>query len=210
MKNDKQGFITLILLVLVVFSVGVVLGNTWKGAQSNEISKLLQGSELEAESFLVEQELFESFETNCELTEKRLIALTEDLSKLGKTLSAEDAKEKLGDADYNFLKRKYHLAQIRTYILLKKLQTDCGKSMDVILYYFAKNDAESSKQGMILDELVRDHDLHVFAIEMNYSKELKFLEDYYKITKAPSLVINYEKVLFGPTEKEAISPYLHG
>src|SRR3989338_135023 len=103
MKNDKQGFITLILLVLVVFSVGVVLGNTWKGAQSNEISKLLQGSELEAESFLVEQELFESFETNCELTEKRLIALTEDLSKLGKTLSAEDAKEKLGDADYNFL-----------------------------------------------------------------------------------------------------------
>ncbi len=205
----KQVLLTTILLVIVVFSIGIILGNAWKSSSSDEVTKVLQQSELDAESFLVEQELFESFETNCPLADQRLSSLSEELWKLGKVLGAQDAQEKLGDENYNFLKRKYHLMQIRTYILDKKLQTDCGSKTNVILFYFGQ-DKLSEEQGKILDELVAEYKLHVFAIEYDYSKELQFLQDYYEIKETPSLVVNFGNTLPGMATKEQLIPLLHG
>jgi len=168
----KQAFIITTLLVSVVFIIGVIIGNTWKTADADEVSKIIRQSELDAESFLVEQELFESFEANCELADKRLGSLNQELWKLGKVLGTGDAKQKLGDEDYGFLKRKYHLMQIRTYILDKKLQQDCESQTNVIIFYFNQDDQLSQRQGEILDDLVENYNLHVFAIEYQYSKEL--------------------------------------
>jgi len=206
----KQVLVITILLLAVVFSIGVLLGNQWKGSSSTEASKVLRQSELDAESFLVEQELFESFETNCPLAAKRLGSLGDELWQLGKVLGAGDAKQKLGEENYAFLKRKYHLMQIRTYILDKKLQQDCGSTINVILYYFRQQDPASEQQGKILDELVEKHNLHVFTIEYKYSKELEFLEDYYDIHQTPTLVVNYENTLPGLVSKEQLLPLLHG
>ena len=206
----KQTLFTTILLVCIVFILGILLGNAWSTSESSGASKVLRQSELDTESFLVEQELFESFETNCALAEKRLSTLSDELWKLGKVLGAEDAKEKLGEENYSFLKRKYHLTQIRTYILDKKLQEDCGSKTNVILYYFKRKDGQSEQQGKILDELVEQYNLHVFAIEYRYSKELEFLEDYYSINDAPTLVINFEHTRTGLVTKEQLMPLLHG
>ncbi len=206
----KQVLVITILLIGVVFAVGIILGNAWNSSETNGAAKILRQSELDAESFLIEQELFESFETNCALAEKRLSTLGEELWKLGKVLGTPDAKEKLAEEDYSFLKRKYHLLQIRTYILNKKLQTDCGSTTNVILFYFTHNDPLSEQQGKILDELVATHALHVFAIEYDYSKELKFLEDYYEISSPPALVVNFQHVLPGMTTTEQLTTLLHG
>ncbi len=206
----KQALFTTILLVCVVFILGILLGNAWSTSESSDVSKVLRQSELDAESFLVEQELFESFETNCALAEKRLSTLSDELWKLGKVLGAEDAKEKLGEENYSFLKRKYHLMQIRTYILDKKLQEGCGSRTNVILFYFKKDDPLSEQQGKILDNLAETYHLHVFAIEHRYSRELEFLEDYYEITDAPALVVNFDHTLRGLVTKEQLMPLLHG
>src|SRR5574342_576748 len=200
----KQVLVTTILLLAIVFAIGVLLGNQWKSSRSDEITRVLQQSELDAESFLVEQELFENFETNCPLAEKRLGSLGQELWQLGKVLGAADAKEKLGEENYAFLKRKYHLMQIRTYILDKKLQEDCDSTINVILFYFKKDDPDSEQQGKILDELVKTYDLHVFAVEYRYSRELVFLEDYYDIQGAPTLVVNFDNTLPGLVSKEQL------
>lgn len=205
----KQALLITTLLVCIVFVIGVILGNSWNTGQT-EISKTLKQSELDTESFLVEQELFESFETNCALTEKRLSSLSDELWKLGKILGAQNAKQELGEENYNFLKRKYHLMQIRTYVLDKKLQQDCGVKTNIILFYFKQDDTLSEQQGKILDELVKQYPLHVFAIEYQYSKELEFLEDYYEIKNTPTLVVNFEKILPGLNTKEQLIPLLHG
>jgi hypothetical protein len=206
----KQVLFTTILLLAIVFVIGVLLGNQWKSSRSDEITRVLQQSELDAESFTVEQELFENFETNCPLAEKRLGSLGQELWQLGKVLGAPDAKEKLGEENYAFLKRKYHLMQIRTYILDKKLQEDCGSTRNVILFYFKKADSGSEQQGKILDELVKTHDLHVFAVEYRYSRELAFLEDYYAVQGAPTLVVNFEHTIPGLVREEQLIPLLHG
>lgn len=206
----KQTRITLILLVTLVFILGVFFGNTYASFRENQISKVLQQSELDAESFLTEQELFDNFETNCPLAEKRLSTLSQELWKLGKTLDTPDARDKLGEETYNVLKIKYHLMQIRTYILDKKLKEDCQSQINVILYYFKQNDPQSTTQGKILDNIANKYNVHIFAIEHDYSKEIRFLEQYYEITTTPALVINYDSILTGITQEHEIEQLLHG
>lgn len=201
----KSTLITTIFLVIIVFIIGVIVGNTWNAGESTEISKILEQSELDAESFLVEEQLFDTFKTNCPLTENRLFGQSYELANLGQLLSAVDAEQTLGPENYNYLKLKYHLMQLRTYILYKKLHDDCGKTTNIILYYFKRNDPQSHDQGIILDELVSEQDIVVFAVEQGYSPSLSFLEQYYNITHSPSLVINYEHVLRGLSTKEEVT-----
>lgn len=200
----KSTFITTIFLVIIVFIVGVIVGNTWNTDESTEVTRILEQSELDAESFLVEEQLFDTFKTNCPLTENRLASQSTELVNLGRLLSSTDAEQSLGAENYHYLKLKYHLMQLRTYILYKKLHDDCGKTTNVILYYFTRLDPQSHDQGIILDELVSEQEVVVFAVEKGYSPSLSFLEQYYNITSAPSLVINYEKVLHGFSNKQEI------
>jgi len=201
----KSTFITTLFLIIIVFVIGVILGNTWNTSESEEITKILEQSELDAQSFLVEEQLFDTFKTNCPLTESRLASQSTELAKLGQLLGQDDSLELLGAQDYHYLKLKYHLMQLRTYILYKKLHDDCGKTTNVILYYFNKNDPNSAEQGRILDQIVLENDLAVFAVEYNYSPSLSFLEQYYNITSAPSLIINYDTTLKGAATKEQIA-----
>lgn len=209
MGRQKQVIFTIFLLVVVVFALGVVLGNSWKSADASEAGKILRSSELDAESFRVEQELFKSFESNCALARTRLSALSEDLGRLGKVLGAKNAREQLGE-DYDFHKKKFHLMQIRTYVLEKKLASDCEGGANVVLYYYRQSDPASEAQGKLLDSLVPQFGLHVFAIEYGYANELKFLEDYYQVNQTPTLVVNFKDILSGPVSKEQLVPLLYG
>lgn len=200
----KSTFITTIFLIIIVFTLGVIVGNTYTNNQSTEINKILEQSELDAESFLVEEQLFETFQTNCPLAEARLASQSQELARLGKLLGTDDAEKTLGPDTYHYLKLKYHLMQLRTYILYKKLHDDCGKKTNIILYYFKRNDPSSKEQGLILDEIVLEKDIVIFAVEHNYSPELSFLEQYYNLTHAPSLIINYDTTLKGFSNKNDI------
>ncbi|MEM4268447.1 MAG: hypothetical protein QXK37_06495, partial [Candidatus Woesearchaeota archaeon] len=142
---------------------------------------------------------------NCELAEARVSSLSSELYALGKILTDPNAKEEIGEENYRMLQKRYHLSQIKTYLFFKKLKQRCNETSPIILYYYKPNDAKSKEQGIILDSLVADNkNLHVFAIEYNFSKELTFLERAYGIYDAPALVINYKDVRVGLTKKEDI------
>ncbi len=202
----KTKIATIAILLIVTFVAGIILGNTYQ--PKDDTTTALQQSELNAESFLIEQELFDTFETTCDVAEKRLTSLSQQLWTLGKSLSGEDAKEQLGEETYHYLKLKYHLMQIRTYVLEKNLHDDCHKPLNVILYYYAQNE-QSKQQGQILDELAATRNIHIFAVEHQYSKELDFMEDYYSVTMAPTLIINFNTTLTGLNAQEAIIPHLY-
>lgn len=199
MAETRHLFLTTIFMLIVVFILGMLAGRLM-GSSSREIEIFIKNNELNTESYLIEQELIESFEQeSCELANARIQSLGDDLWKIGKSLSPEDAEERLGSENYHFLKRKYHLMQIRTYILQYKLQQNCNNTKSVVLFYYSRNDEDSKKQGEILDNLVDEYGISVFAIEYNYSDELRFLEEHYSISGTPALVIDYGKQFKGLT-----------
>lgn len=192
--RKRSRFLVLILIVAFVFFLGFGVGSYFVSLDG-DVSKFVKESELNSESFLVEQQLIETFGSDCVFSQGRLSDLSKQLWNLGKLLDDDSAKSELGESGYDYLKRKFHLMQIKTYSLYKRIEESCGKDVDVILFYFKKDDLLSKKQGDVLDQIGTEYDARVFAIELDYSPELMFLQDYYSIYEAPSLVINFDNVL---------------
>ncbi len=198
MAKKRHLFLITVFLLIIVLILGIFIGRWMSTARVDEIEVFIQNNELNTESYLIEQELMESFEDgSCELANARIQSLGNDLWNIGKSLSPEDAEKKLGSENYNFMKRKYHLMQIRTYILLYKLKQNCNNTNSVILYYYSIDDNRSKKQGEILDEIVKDYGIYVLAIQHKYSDELAFLEEHYNVIETPTLIIDYSTQLSG-------------
>lgn len=195
----KQLFLSTLLLLVIAFVIGIIVGNSFGNSELTEANRFIRQSELTTESYLLEQELLKGFNQSCDVAQTRLAALSSELWQLGKILGTETAKQDLGEENYHFLKLKYHLMQIKTYLLYYTLNKDCELETPVVLFYYKQNDVASKEQGNILDELVEKYDIKVFAIELDYSKELKFLEINYGIESAPSLVINHKAKKSGLT-----------
>jgi len=205
MIKTKRLFLTTVFLLVVVFVIGMLAGKWLGNNNADEISEFIKNNELNTESYLIEQELIENFEeADCSLANARISSLSNELWEIGKSLSPEDAEEKLGEQNYNFMKRNFHLMQIRTYILFYKLNQYCDSANSVVLFYFNRNDKDSEEQGRILDSLVANYDIQVFAVEYNYSKELSFVEEYYGVVNTPFLIIDYDSKMEGLTTYDQI------
>lgn len=200
----KQSYFVFLVVLFIVFTAGIIVGKGFKVEQSSELSRFLKESELSTESYILERDLISNDETGCDIAKIRIKDLSNELYRIGKRLTEEDSQSSISEKEYEYLKRKYHLMQIRTYFLFSKLREDCNTSTNIILYYFGSGDAGSSKQGVVLDKIAEDYDVDIFAIEYNYSPELNFLERFYNITATPALVINYGKKVQGFTGYEQI------
>ncbi len=203
-KFKKHTFLTFIIIFIVTFSSGIIVGKNMSSSGLSNIEKLMQNSELNTESFLVEQDLINGLgEDNCGFAQARLYGMSHELGKIGSTLADDMAEETLGKNMFNLLKRKYHMMQIQTYLMYHKLRSECNLDMNVVLFFYDSG-KDSKTQGEVLDKLVNDFDITVFAIEYNYSRELKFIEDFYSIEKNPYLVLNFDKEFSGLTSYDVI------
>lgn len=201
-KFRQHIFFILLTLLLLAFIAGILLGRSLSNEKFDEITMFIKNSELNTESYLIEQELIGTVDkNNCDLSKARINDISSQLVLLGRKLTAADTKESIDKTEYSFLKLKYHLMQIKTYLLFYNLNQECNIKSPVILYFYGDDGGLSQQQGRILDKIVEDYDAKVFAIEYNYSKELSFLELYYNITKTPSLIVNYN------IKKEGITGY---
>ncbi len=204
-KFRQHIFFILLALLLLVFIAGILLGRNISNEKLDEITMFIKNSELNTESYLIEQELFGTVDkTNCDLSKARVGDISSQLVLLGRKLTESDIKESIDKTEYSFLKLKYHLMQIKIYLLFYNLNQECNIKSPVVLYYYGDDGGLSQQQGYILDKIVEDYDANVFAIEYNYSKELSFLELYYNIKTTPSMIINYDEIIEGPADYETI------
>lgn len=206
----KKKHLPIIIMVIIVvsFLAGIFFGKAT--TTDDEITNLLRQSELATESYILEQDLIADIAgSSCEVAKKRIETHSQELYQIGQRLASENARESLGDQNYILLKKKYHLLQIRTYVLYKKISEVCSLETHIILFYFSQDDHDSEKQGTILDELVSEYSLVVFAIEHDYAPELVFLEQYYGVTTTPSLIFDFQKVFKGKTDKHELLPLLN-
>ena len=127
MVKKKLTYLGVVLTLTVVFLVGITLGWSLSNSKFTEATKLIRENELNTESFLIEQELFETLGSQgCDLARSRLDEFSEQLYQLGQVLGKDTAKKDLGEQNYNILKRRYHLLQLKTYTSTYKFNSSCG------------------------------------------------------------------------------------
>ena len=202
-RYTKKKFLIIILIITITFIIGILLGKHLESREQGDVTRFIKHLELNTESFLVEQELLGAAK-DCGLTEERINSLSSELYNLGIMLGMQDAEENLGKDNYNLLKKKFHLMQIRTYLLYNTFRENCDTEELIILFYYGRDNPGSKEQGKILDEIVKQYPVNVFAIEFNYTQELTFLENSYNISEPPAIVIDYGQTKHGLTDYEEV------
>jgi hypothetical protein len=206
---------------VVTFLLGLYFGSLISLTKVNS----LELRDLSFESIALEYGLIQNFDSEtCPYLDARQKALFDDLAEIGRIISHPATEKELSSQEFDFLKRRYHLTQIRSYLQDMRLNSDCELDRNTILFYYQNPSSEaeylqnkqffdqSVAQGYILDDVVDSfggwESVTVYAIEFNYSRELSFLEEYFNITTSPSLVINFQHVFSGFTEKDVLIPLL--
>ncbi len=212
MVKNTGILLTAAVLAIIVFTAGVAFGFALDNYKSQKISDEIQQNELHLESYIAEQGLIEAFgENECELLASRVSDIGATTRTLGDRLSRYGARSTF-TKDYNYLKQKYFIYEIKFLISVLDLNRNCNKNYKTILYFYSIDDSASEKQGLILDaiDIEQNHSIIILSFDADFVQEplINLLKQKYDITASPSLVINNKFVTEGRASKEEIEEFL--
>ncbi len=191
----KHVFMSAFIITVVIFTFGILISYALDFARIDEILSVIAEHELDTESYFLEKELVDTFGGNkCEIMYQRITELKEEIKEVGGDLSSYGQKSFFKKKDYDYLKRKYFILQIKFYQLLEQVNKDCDNNYIPILFFYEIDDDRSERQGYILNEISETYPrkVLVFTIDKDYEDEplVGVLVKKFNITKAPTLIIN--------------------
>ncbi|MEW5955741.1 MAG: hypothetical protein AB1626_04375, partial [Candidatus Micrarchaeota archaeon] len=98
--------------------------------------------------------------------------------------------------NYDALRKRYFLMNMRFYLTLRAYKQSCGDSnlQPILFFYNSQNDCpECVAQGKVLDGLRQrcsNYRVYAFPNDVEEIRMIKTFKTYYRISSAPSLVIN--------------------
>jgi len=208
MVSNRRLIINSAIITTIIFLIGIFVGYQFDNFRTTDVLESLKQSELDAQSYITEQEFFENFGGyRCELAQPKLTELSSRLGELGFNLVNYEERNIFKQKDYNYLLRKYFLEEIRTYILFSQLKKECKLNNTLILYFFDPSDIESERQGRVLDVLGKKYErVSIFSINFNYNLDpmINNIKLYYNVTTTPTMIINGVNKIEGLTDLEEL------
>ncbi len=195
MVNYKKLLYVSLAITILIFLAGLLLGLNLDNTKVSDLADTLNQNELDRDSYLVEQDFIKNVGGSiCDLSTSRINVLSSELAKLGQLLTKYESAGIIQASDYNYLKRKYFLLEIKTYTLFTNLKKDCNYNFDTILFFYDPGDQVSINQGYILDALVISREnLSIFSFDKTFDEPaLETVKLHYNVTRSPSLIINNE------------------
>lgn len=195
----KYILVTSFIIAAVIFFSGFGLGWIVDHFREDRLLTAMQQNELDLESYIVEQQVIQTLGGDrCSLLSLRLENARGLLGDIGKDLSRWNPKKtgSLQKDEFDYMKRRYFILEIRFFSLLEELKQFCGTDYDVILFFYSVEHQDSQKQGYVLDELVgRSKNLVVLSIDRDYEAEplVGLLAHKFDVDASPTIVVNGQK-----------------
>ena len=195
MDENKKILLRSLLLTILIFAVGILLNHVFDSFRISIIEDVMAAHEIDSEAYRVERFFTETFGgEKCEIMIARISDLKKEIRKVGEDLGSYSRFSFFRKKDYDYLKRKYFLLQLRFLALIEKLNKECDKPYLSILFFYEIDDDASERQGFILQDLSEDYDQHlvVLTLDKDYKDEplVNLLVKNYNITEAPTIVID--------------------
>ena len=198
-KNLTRALFVSIIIGTLIFSLGLFVGYGLDILRIKDVSVSLNEIELQTLDYITSQEFLEFFGgSNCELLNSRMSYISPQLFEIGQTLTSYEERNIFSGNDYELLKSKYFLLEIRAYILFNKLNEECGFDNNIILYFYEQHQENSKRQGEVLNKLVNIDKATVFSFDKDF-EIIKFLVEKYGINTAPTVIVNENKRFEGLT-----------
>ncbi|MBS3175910.1 hypothetical protein J4457_01605 [Candidatus Woesearchaeota archaeon] len=198
----KKIFIRSFFIALLLFLVGVFANSLLDVPRLSLINEVMKDHELHREAYLTEKLFLTVFQGNeCEHVSRRIEQLKEELKQVGIDLSTYSTSSWLHKGDFDFLKRKYFLLELRLLNLITGINQVCDSQFIPIIYFYQVDDEISERQGYVLDEISEGfkNQVFIFSFDKDYEDEplLNTLKRKYKISQAPTIIVDDSLVLEG-------------
>ncbi len=193
-KLRKYIFITSLVITLVIFALGLLLSYGLDFARINHITRIMQDHEISSRAYKMEMDFIDTFGGDkCDLMIDKIDELKSEIAQVGQDLSNYGGKSFFKKNDFDYLKRKYFLLEMKFYVLVKDFNIECGKSYVSVIFFYEIDNDDSERQGYVLDDIgqsMRDKAV-ILSFDKDYDDEpaLDILKNKYGVEEAPTIII---------------------
>lgn len=196
-KISAQKTVLVLLLTIIIFSAGILLGNHNTTKKFSAVTDL--SDELRLETLGIEVEYDILAENICE--NEDVLYLTTELFEISEKVDFMENEIGSNNEQVIQLKKQYFVLEARHWILAKKRVQDClgnnkGMNNTIVLYFYSnKGDCpQCPEQGAVLTHLHRKYEgMKIYSFDININSPIvRVLKDLYEIRTVPGLVINDE------------------
>ena len=201
-KYQKHMIITSGIITVAIFFAGMIFGIALDQYRIKEITSVLNQNDLDLQSYITEQMFFENLnQKECEIIKLSVVELTNSIGEIGQNLERYGSKSTFEKDDFDYLKRKYFISEVRLYNHIINYKETCDAKYDVLLYFYRIDEDRSIRQGYILDDLYLDrkNEMTILSFDIDYENEklLNIIKHKYNITESPAIIINGDVVFQG-------------
>lgn len=211
-KNLKEYALEALVITLIVFIVGLMLGRFFQVNYAQEVSEKISDVEMDYQDMqlaLLMEGLNNS--VSCKYYAKKMNEVKKKIESMKPTIVKLEKDLKIDTKEYRELKKKFMAVRLKYWLLSESLKDKCNKKFVNILYFYKTEEecTACTKQGHVLSYMSDKYDfIEVVPIDKDEDLILiKSLKEAYNITKVPSLVIDRKIVEKGYTPKEEILNY---
>ncbi|MBN2122365.1 hypothetical protein JW721_04930 [Candidatus Micrarchaeota archaeon] len=185
-------YLAALILTILVFSLGIYVGMIIDEQAQGEVERGISSLEDKlyfSRILMLAQEEIGEF---CPIYSENLEAVAAERELIGDRLEYLEEVRGVYDAQ---LKESYFYLELENYLLLRKMQDQCGGSQVLILFFYGEGEG-SLEQGAVLDSLrAKNGNVKVFSFdgEMD-SSAVEALIESYGVHSYPSLVIDGQTV----------------
>jgi hypothetical protein len=188
-------FVISVLLFATGILVGTQLVQSVNQGLQDELRDLQQRTtEIELLTLLSDQQ---DAGRMCEIYRSSLADFGAQTADFDRKIDILEKSRGKNDPETLQLKKDYLLMQVRDYLLIGKMNSQCPQKTDTVLFFYTnKNCPECSRQGDVGPELKRDRpDVMIYAFDADLGLTVvDALEKINGVTSYPALVVNGQKV----------------
>ena len=199
---SKSLYISAFFITLSVFLMGFLLGFILNREREQKLQGVVDLENLRYESLQVQSLYLGELanEENCLGLMRTLDESTIELDAMGEKLDSYK-KDTIADREnFELLKRRYILTEVRYWLLTQKTKKICKQDTILLLFFYSDKDKNSDVQGTILTYFKEKlgKELLVFSIDADFEQEsiVTILKGTYGVIETPTLVINNKKYEF--------------
>lgn len=197
-----------IIIGTIIFSLGFIITTTISYYQFQRISTFQDETTY---NIFRDKLNYEFFNQNI-CSEEFFSEISQDLGFQGRII--DDLEKRLGKENEKVLFRKkfYTLIEIEHFEFVNNINEQCDSNISTILFFYSnkKDDSKASEDtGRLLDLTHRrNNNLVIYSFDINLNDQIiNQLKEKYKITNAPTIIINNNIKIENPNINE-IEKYL--
>lgn len=214
LKSKKHVFWEALLITIVIFIGGILLGILIETNNSNKINNLYVQSEISLTDAMTMSRLSEEFNFSCDSIKKGNIEFANRIYEEARQLEKYEEAGKLTD-NLKLLHKEYDLLRTLLWTSNQKSLERC-KDYNLVVYlyeYETKVTEQKAKQNVwskiLLETKEQNEDILLLPIATDQNlTSLNLLINQYEVKQFPALVINNKYVVYALDSTESVEDYL--